>query len=141
MEPKNLLSIIVYQDNQSSILLEKNGRASSSKRIRHINIRYFFVTDRIAAKEIAVEYCPTGDMLADFFTKPLQGALFKKFRDQIMNVDSATDSWQDRRSVLRSVNETVPVIAPYSNVGNGSGADSDADAEWTVVKKRVKREK
>jgi hypothetical protein len=39
---------VVYQDNQSVILLEKNGRASSSKRTRHINIRYFFVTDRIA---------------------------------------------------------------------------------------------
>jgi hypothetical protein len=29
---------IVYQDNQSSILLEKNGRESSSKRTRHLNI-------------------------------------------------------------------------------------------------------
>jgi hypothetical protein len=28
---------ITYQDNQSSILLEKNGRASSGKRTRHIN--------------------------------------------------------------------------------------------------------
>jgi hypothetical protein len=104
---------IVYQDNESSILLEKNGRASSSKRARHFNIRYFFVTDRIAAKEIAGKYCPTGDRLAEFFTKPLQGALFKKFRDQIMNVDSATDRLQDRRNVLRSVNETVLVIAPF----------------------------
>jgi len=34
---------IVYQDNQSAILLEKHGKASSSKRSRHINIRYFFV--------------------------------------------------------------------------------------------------
>ena len=33
---------VVYQDNQSAMLLEKNGRASSSKRTRHINIRYFF---------------------------------------------------------------------------------------------------
>ena len=37
---------IVYQDNKSAILLEQNGRASSSKRTRHINIRYYFVTDR-----------------------------------------------------------------------------------------------
>jgi hypothetical protein len=36
---------IVYQDNQSAILLERNGKASSSKRTKHINIRYFFVTD------------------------------------------------------------------------------------------------
>ena len=74
---------IVYQDNQSAILLENNGKASSGKRTRHLNIRYFFVTDRIHSKEIQVEYCPTGIMRADFFTKPLQGALFRRFRDEI----------------------------------------------------------
>jgi hypothetical protein len=42
---------VIFQDNQSAILLEKNGRASSSKRTRHINIRYFFVADRIAQGE------------------------------------------------------------------------------------------
>jgi hypothetical protein len=39
---------IVLQDNRSAILLKKNGKASSSKRTKHINIRYFFVTDRIS---------------------------------------------------------------------------------------------
>ena len=33
---------IIFQDNQSAILLEKNGKASSSKRTRHIKIRNFF---------------------------------------------------------------------------------------------------
>ena len=33
---------------------------------------------------IQVEYCPTDLMVADFFTKPLQGSLFKKFKDVIM---------------------------------------------------------
>jgi hypothetical protein len=32
----------IYQDIQSTILLAKNGRGSSSKRTRHINIQYFF---------------------------------------------------------------------------------------------------
>jgi hypothetical protein len=78
---------IVYQDNKSAILLERNGKASSSKRTtKHIHIRYFFVTDRISAKELSVDWCPTGDMIADYMTKPTQGALFKKFRDQIMGV-------------------------------------------------------
>jgi hypothetical protein len=35
---------IVFQDNRSSMLLKKNEKASSSKRTKHINIRYFFVT-------------------------------------------------------------------------------------------------
>ena len=42
----NINDCIVYQDNKSAILLEQNGQASSSKRTRHINIRYYFVTDR-----------------------------------------------------------------------------------------------
>ena len=80
----------LYQDNQSAMLLENNGRALSSKRTRHINVRYFFVTDRIKAKELNVEYCPTGEMVADYFTKPLQGSAFRKLRDIIMNVSRRT---------------------------------------------------
>jgi hypothetical protein len=53
-------NIMYYQDNQSAMLLEKNGRRSSGKRTRHINICYFFVADRISAEKVRVDYCPTG---------------------------------------------------------------------------------
>ena len=56
---------ILYQYNKSSILLETNGRGSSGKRTRHINVRYFFIADRVKSKEIRIEYCPTGIMVAD----------------------------------------------------------------------------
>jgi hypothetical protein len=98
---------VLYQNNQSAMLLEKNGRASSSKQTRHINIRYFFVTDRIASKELSVQYCPTGDMIADFYTKPLQGAPFCKLRDQIMNNDPLALLAVDHRSVLEPVDSTL----------------------------------
>ena len=62
---------IMYQDNKSAILLENNGTKSSSRRTRHINIRYFFIYDRVKNNEVSVEYCPTDEMLVDFFTKPL----------------------------------------------------------------------
>ena len=77
---------VLYQDNTSAMLLEKNGRESASKRTRHINIRYFFIKDHIQAKDFEVKYCPTDDMVADYLTKPLQGAKFKKFRKAIMNL-------------------------------------------------------
>jgi hypothetical protein len=80
---------VVYQDNQSAMLLERNGRASSGRRTRHIDIRYFFATDRIAKGHMRVEHCPTEDMVADFFTKPLQGSLFRKFRALILNLPEA----------------------------------------------------
>src|SRR5210317_809384 len=78
---------IVYPDNRSAILLEKNGKASSGKLTKHINIRYFFIKDRIDNGEIKVEYCPTDEMTADFFTKPLQGKKFIQFRKKIMGIE------------------------------------------------------
>jgi hypothetical protein len=75
---------ILHQDNKSAILLEKNGKKSSSKRTRAINIRYFFVTDQSEKGNVKVEYCPTGDMVADFMTKPLQGPAFEKLKALIM---------------------------------------------------------
>jgi hypothetical protein len=79
----NVKDNILFQDNKSTILLARNGKASSSRRTKHINVRYFFVTDRISKGELRVEWCPTKDMVADFMTKPLQGSTFKKFRDLI----------------------------------------------------------
>lgn len=58
---------IVYQDNKSAILLEKNGTASSSRRTKHINIRYYFVTDRIRNGEMSVKWCPTDTMIGDLY--------------------------------------------------------------------------
>jgi hypothetical protein len=98
---------VLYQDNKSSILLEKNGRASSSKRTRHIAIRYFFVTDRIAKGELSVEWCPTARMIADFMTKPLQGATFRKFRDIIMGSE-----------MIKSDNNVSNMRKPSDDAGN-----------------------
>lgn len=73
---------ILYQDNKSTILLLENGKRSSGKRTRAINIRYFFLTDQQQKGNLSVEYCPTGEMIGDFLTKPLQGRDYKKFRDR-----------------------------------------------------------
>ena len=60
---------ILYQDNKSAILLETNGRASSSKRTKHIKIRYYYyVADCIAKGDLSVVWCPTNKMIADFLT-------------------------------------------------------------------------
>jgi hypothetical protein len=114
---------IVYQDNQSAMLMEKNGRASSGKRTRHINIRYFFVTDRVENRELSIEYCPTGEMIADFFTKPLQGTPFRMFRDWIMNYNPDDQVSQDYRSVL-----SIAEGEPWSDGG------------WTKIASKTKND-
>ena len=70
---------ILYQDNKSAILLERNGKQSSSKRTRHLNIRYFFLTDQLEKGNLEIEYCPTDAMVGDYMTKPLQGTKFVQF--------------------------------------------------------------
>ena len=79
---------VIFQDNQSAIRLEKNGRNSCTGNSRHIDIKYFFVKDRIENGEVSVSYCPTLSMLADFYTKAVQGGLFTKFRNALMGYES-----------------------------------------------------
>ena len=78
-------STIIYQDNQSTIQLIKNGR-SNSERTRHISIRYFFLHDRVRQEDITITYKPTDEMLADMLTKPLQGEQFRALRNQLLNI-------------------------------------------------------
>ena len=77
---------VIHQDNKSAILLERNGRMSSSKRTKHIKIQYYGVTDKISKGDISIEWCHTLQMVADILTKPLQGKVFQMFRDMIMGV-------------------------------------------------------
>jgi hypothetical protein len=68
----------------SAIRFEKNGRKSWRPNSWHIYIHYFFIKDRLESDGFTVKYCPTEQMLADFFTKPLQGNLFRRLREVIM---------------------------------------------------------
>ena len=80
----NLEPCTVYQDNMSTIAMVKKGR-STSERTRHINIRFFFIKDKIDNGELVVEHMPTEDMVADILTKPLQGELFRQLRAKLLN--------------------------------------------------------
>ena len=75
---------IVGQDNKSTMTMVDMGR-STSERTRHISIRYFWVKDRVDSNEITLRYVPTNMMVADILTKPLQGDLFRKLRDILLN--------------------------------------------------------
>ncbi len=71
---------LLYQDNMSDILLETNGRASSSKLTKHIKVKYFLIKDKVDRDEITIEHCPTDQMWTDKNIKPKQGAVFWVFR-------------------------------------------------------------
>ena len=80
----NLSRNIFYQDNVSAIKMATNGKRSCSGKSRHIHIRYFFSKDVIKRENLEMQYCPTKQMVADYYTKPLQGKGFYELRNIIM---------------------------------------------------------
>ena len=86
---------VLYQDNQSATRMEENGTNSCTGNSRHIDIRYFFSKDRVDKKESSIKYYPTTKMLADFFTKSLQGNLFRFCWDILMGYVSIEEIIQD----------------------------------------------
>jgi hypothetical protein len=107
--------------------LEKNGKASSGHRTRHLDIHYFFVTDRVKSGDLRIEYCPTGDMVADFFTKPLQGSLFRKLRKIILNLSDEPVKCDDTMANAAASQECVGTKRSYADVVRGTaGKNSSA---------------
>jgi len=72
------------------MLLMKNGRLSSGKRTKHFDIRYFYVKDLLDRGVIKLDHCVSENMIADFFTKPIQGLRFQYLRDMILNINPST---------------------------------------------------
>ena len=106
----------------SAMLLENNGRKSSTKRTKHIELRYFFIHDQIQQDKVLIEHCPTLKMRADFFTKPLQGMLFYRLCDLIMNIAPESPYHSSHRSVLQDTGEG-------HNKSNDNPAESAESAE------------
>ena len=59
----------LYADNQGAIALAKNP--VHHQRTKHIDIKYHFIRFAIQEGVIDLQYIPTGDNIADQFTKPL----------------------------------------------------------------------
>jgi hypothetical protein len=140
----DIVENVFYQDNQSAIRLEKNGRASAGQKSRHINIRYFFIKDRISDGDLEVVYCPTELMLADFYTKPLQGSLFRKFRSVILGYEHVSILEYDASMLIEERVgerhlEDRPLIDDVSESDESRSAminQLGSSSEWTLVTRR-----
>ena len=151
---------VIYQDNESTIKLENNGRSSSGKRTRHINIRYYFITDRIAKGDVRVIHCATDKLLADFYTKPLQGQLFRLFRSLILTLNDKValklssdekklvgDPVQAHklprsiqqecveRNIGENVNKNINVQRTYADVCKNTYKSADVNTRHLIFKK------
>jgi hypothetical protein len=100
----------LHQDNMSMILSETNGKASSSKRTKHIKVKYFFVKDKINHGKFIVKHCLTKQMWTDINTKPKQGLVFQFFQGHVMDIP---ENYKDADYC-----GNVPTSPPVSNDAN-----------------------
>ena len=78
---KDLSSIEIKGDNQSSIALAKNPVLHT--RTKHIDIQHHYIRDEVSSGRISLIYTPTEKMLADGLTKPLSHVKFLNFIRQL----------------------------------------------------------
>jgi len=85
-------NVVIEQDNTSAIQLENNGWGSSSRRTKHINVRYFFVTDRLKQGDVSkIVYKPTELMQSDYLTKALMGKAFYMHRATLLGLNGVDE--------------------------------------------------
>ena len=71
---------LLCEDNQSAIKLAENE--ASHKRTKHIDVKYKYTREQDMGT-ICVEYVPSEENLADFFTKPLACVQFQEMCKQL----------------------------------------------------------
>ncbi|KAM7530603.1 hypothetical protein LguiB_034013 [Lonicera macranthoides] len=74
-------SMEIYIDNKSALALAKNSVFHD--RSKHIDMRYHFIRESIAKKEVVLIFVKTQDQIADIFTKPFKVELFCKLRSSL----------------------------------------------------------
>jgi hypothetical protein len=72
-------------------------------------------------KEVSLHLCPTKEMVADFWTKPLQGSHFRKLRDYIMGRVRCVKPKADGVSVVKTKTAKKKAARKKNKVGGIKG--------------------
>jgi hypothetical protein len=72
-------------DNQGAISLVKNS--GHQARTKHIDVKYHHIRNMVKEGVIHIQYIHTSQQLADILTKPLDGQLFSRLREESNIVD------------------------------------------------------
>jgi hypothetical protein len=72
---------ILRIDNQSALTVSKNPEHHG--RMKHLDLRYFWLRESVELGKITPEYIPTSEMPADLLTKALPRASVEKFREMM----------------------------------------------------------
>ena len=80
-------SMVIFEDNSAALQIAKTGQRKPAN--RHIDVRYFWMHQKVNEKKLELQKCATQDMLADILTKALPRDKFEPMRTLIGVVDVA----------------------------------------------------
>ena len=83
-------STVILCDNNAAINLSEDP--SLHQRVKHIDIKYHFLRERVQSNEISLAYINTNDNLADIFTKALEHRRFARLRNLLGIIMPSSDS-------------------------------------------------
>ena len=66
----------LFYDNSAAIYFSRNTRSNS--RFKHIDVKLYFLKEKVAESFISVEHTPMTNMLADSLTKGLPICVFQE---------------------------------------------------------------
>jgi histone deacetylase 1/2 len=81
LEVKNPHAAKLWCDNLGAKYLSANPVFHA--RTKHIEVDFHFVRERVTQKLLEIEFIPSGDQIADGFTKPLSVRLFENFKTNL----------------------------------------------------------
>jgi hypothetical protein len=76
---------VMFEDNEGCIKLALNN--ASTKRLKHIDVRYHFVQEHVEGGRVELMYIPTNDQLADCLTKNVCSAILSRLVKKIVGFE------------------------------------------------------
>ena len=73
--------VVIHCDNTNTFSMSKNPVLHS--KTKHIEIKYHVIREKVAEKEVRLEYISTKEKIADIFTKPLPKDTFEYLRGKL----------------------------------------------------------
>ncbi|VVA39320.1 PREDICTED: Retrovirus-related Pol poly from transposon [Prunus dulcis] len=92
---------LLFCDNLSALALSSNPVQHS--RIKHLDIDFHFIRERVQSRDIMVQYIPTEEKIADVFTKGLHGPVIPSEFGSLLDLEYIDLS-------TNKLNESIPSI-------------------------------
>ena len=118
---------ILYQDNNSTILLANNFRMSAGKNSKNTKNQFFLITDTVAQKDLQICHMGTDEMWEDVNIKPTQGKRYRVMSSKIMRFPVDYDDDEECR-------RTHPLLMPKVDAERISVADGEVLEKLAIFK-------